>query len=121
MSVAAGLRACLPILGLVATARAEDRARPVIEKHCGACHFPDAPKANPKALAVFDLSKPDWSATMTPAQLRNCVDRIRNLLPAAGDDKTATDRAFALFGGPATPAEVATVKAFVDAQLQRRR
>jgi hypothetical protein len=111
------------IFGLVAftaIAHAEDRARPVIEKHCGACHRPDSLQANPKALAIFDLSKLDWSATMTPAQLRNCVERVRNLLPAPSDDKRATERAFDLFGGPATPAEVAAVKTFVDAQVRRR-
>src|SRR5689334_20001187 len=107
------MRSCLPaVLALVPSALwaqskpAFDRdVRPILAEHCFACHGPDdkARKADLRldrkesALAVIDPKKP------TESEL---VRRI-----------TATDKADRMppekFGKPLTPAQVATLKAWV--------
>src|SRR5579872_5430750 len=44
---------------------AREAARAVLETHCSECHDPGSPGALPRALRVFDLAAPDWSAHMS--------------------------------------------------------
>ncbi len=48
--------------------RARDGARFVLETHCGDCHRPHSLRALPRALAMFDLSEPEWDARLTDAE-----------------------------------------------------
>jgi hypothetical protein len=75
-----------------------DEARAVLDKHCGSCHREDSPRADPRALAVFNLKKPDWSASMSDERLRKARGRL----------------------SAATPDELLRFDAFVAAELARR-
>jgi hypothetical protein len=81
-------------------------ARLVLEEHCGLCHREDSPQAKRLALAVFNLNKGDWSASMSDDQLRNARGRLVDA-PSGGD--------------PAGAEDVARFDAFVKAELSRRR
>ncbi len=85
-----------------------DRARLVLERMCGECHIGTLPTALPRALAVYDLMQPEWSAKMNPTQLRDLVERISGTLIAGPRDGKIND---------ATDAEKATIRAFVAGEL----
>jgi hypothetical protein len=85
-----------------------DEARLTLERHCGACHIRDEPTALPRALAVYDLREPDWSARMNDAQLHDAVTRLGEPLPPDGKENDVS------------PAERATFARFVDAEVARR-
>ncbi|MFK7990272.1 MAG: hypothetical protein AB8I08_29900 [Sandaracinaceae bacterium] len=76
-----------PRVALSATgARAlREDARWILEAHCGQCHLPDGDRSLPLALAVFDLSAPEWAATMTDAQLEDAVGRLASDLTPDGE------------------------------------
>lgn len=77
-------------------------ARAVLERHCGTCHRSDQPTAQPKALAVYTLNDLDWSAKMTPLQLKDALDRLRG-------------------NGEVKPSEADDFQKFYEAELKRRR
>lgn len=60
-------------------------ARWILEAHCGQCHLPDGDRSLSAALAVFDLSTPEWAATMTDAQLEDAVTRLASDLTPDGE------------------------------------
>jgi hypothetical protein len=97
-----------------------ESARFILEKHCGECHREDSPRANPKALAIFNLNKPDFAATMSKLQLADATGRLKNLLPSPTDDAKAVHDEFGTFGGITTPDEIKSFEAFVKAELKRR-
>jgi hypothetical protein len=82
-----------------------DDARLVLEKHCGLCHLDDSPRADARALAVFDLRRPDWYASISPEQFKSARTRLADA-PTGGD--------------PASADEVATFDAFVTQEIARR-
>ena len=53
-----------------------DEVREIARPHCGSCHQGSLPTAKPAALAVFDLERTDWPASMGPGQLRSFLGRI---------------------------------------------
>ena len=79
---------------------AREDARWVLESDCGGCHRPDQPTAQPGALAVFDLSRPDFAERMTDTQLADAVVRVEE--------------------GEFPPSHRDTLAAFVEAELARR-
>jgi hypothetical protein len=85
-----------------------DDARLVLEQHCGRCHIRDYPTALPRALAVFDLREPDWSARMSNAQLDSAIWRLGEPLAPDGDTNGVT------------PEERARFQRYVDAERARR-
>jgi hypothetical protein len=87
-------------------APARDAARLVLEKHCGGCHRPDQPTANEKALKVYDLSEPDWSARMSDTQLDDADVRLTETGSTAG--------------GPVSALDKQTLRAYVAAEKARR-
>src|SRR5688572_10697562 len=64
-----------------------ESARFILTTHCGVCHRGDLPDHKPAAVAIFDLSKVDWSSKMTPHQLEAAPKRL-----------SASDREEQLFG-----------------------
>jgi hypothetical protein len=85
-----------------------DESRLVLEQHCGQCHIRDYPTALPRALAVFDLREPEWSARMSDGQLRSAVWRLGEPLPPDGNpNEVSAD-------------ERARFQRYVDAELARR-
>ena len=86
--------ALLAILALGArSARAQapnpqrERARYVLEVHCGMCHREDSPRVQQKALAVYNLNEIDWAARMSAAQLGAARDRLDGLGEASEADR----------------------------------
>jgi hypothetical protein len=71
-----------------------DPAREVLIQHCGRCHRGDLPTSLPKALAVFDLTRPIWNERLVRPQYDGILTRVR--------ESSAID-----------PDEVAAVEAFV--------
>jgi len=52
--------------------------REMVRPGCGSCHTSSLPTAKPAAVAVFDLAREDWSATMTPEHLKGFEGRSRD-------------------------------------------
>lgn len=90
--------------------RTRDDARAVLGRHCGSCHRASLPTAKLGALAVFDLDRPDFSATMSDVQLRDALHRLENLRDI--DDP--------VFVGPTRADAVGQFRAFVDQELAAR-
>ena len=74
-----------------------ESARAILRGHCGTCHRGDLPDNKPAALKVFDLSRADWHATMSDAQLKKAPGRL-----------SASDKEQKLF------------QSFIDGELARR-
>jgi hypothetical protein len=108
------------LVALHGTAFADPDARAILESHCGVCHREDSPDAQPRALAVFNLNRAVWWSTMTAAQLRNAVERLRNLQVSSTAEARAVARDFATFGGPVTDDELRTFRAFAAFALTAR-
>jgi len=64
--------------------RTRQAAGLVLEASCGECHIGYYPTAVPAALAVFDLSTPDWPRRMTDRQLRDLITRAASPLDTRG-------------------------------------
>ncbi|MCB9547666.1 MAG: hypothetical protein H6706_17705 [Myxococcales bacterium] len=62
--------------GLATRELLRDDARLVLERHCGECHIGTLPTALPAALAVYDLARLEWAATLTDAQLTGLAGRL---------------------------------------------
>jgi hypothetical protein len=77
----------------------------ILEKHCGLCHREDSLEAKKGALAVFNLNKPNWFASMSEEQLRSARGRLTSA-PTGGD--------------PADPEDLARFDVFMNGELQRR-
>jgi hypothetical protein len=52
-----------------------EQVRGYASEHCGKCHIASRPTAVPAALKIYNLDAPEWSATLTAAQLRNGFPR----------------------------------------------
>ena len=64
-----------------------DQAREIIRPTCGSCHTTSSPKANPKALAVYDLDRADWGATMSRARLTKLEHRLEGVKSLTDADR----------------------------------
>lgn len=78
-------------LALASSALAEpplaEQAREILmTERCGECHDGARETAKPKALAVFDLSRPSWFDTIRDEQLDKLIGRI-NGTPAPAERK----------------------------------
>ena len=52
--------------------------REMVRPGCGSCHTSTLPTAKSGAVAVFDLAREDWSASMTPEHLKGFAKRSRD-------------------------------------------
>jgi hypothetical protein len=92
---------------------AREAARAVLESHCGECHDPGSPSALPGALRVYDLGAVEWSARMSPAQLRDAYGRLgSSVVPTRGDAEALEMHV--------SDAERATFLRFVELSEQRQ-
>ena len=57
-----------------------EHVRQAMTTQCGACHNPDVPTANAKALKVFNLKENDWSAHLTDRQRQMAAQSFRDRL-----------------------------------------
>ena len=80
-----------------------DRAREIIRSTCGTCHTTSSPQANPKALAIYDLERPDWGATMSRAQLDSFGKRVAGKAEWAGEPRATLDAYVAELRARSTP------------------
>jgi hypothetical protein len=87
-----------------------EKAREVLDDHCGNCHRPNLATSEPRALAVFDLGQREFASSMTNMQLRDVQFRLENLV----DVEDAT------FGGTTEQAEIGWFTAFMIAELTQR-
>jgi mono/diheme cytochrome c family protein len=60
-------------------------AHDVLAEHCGECHESHRPTAKPKALAVFDLDKPDWPSRFDEHKFNSALKRLAGKSDAARD------------------------------------
>ena len=60
-------------------------AHDVLAEHCGECHEGHRPTAPAKALAVFDLDKPDWPARFDAHRYEAALMRLAKKSQAARD------------------------------------
>jgi hypothetical protein len=83
------LAAPQPVLASSAEAdprRATRRAaHDALAEHCGACHEGHRPTAVAKALAVFDLDRPDWPSRFTEQRFETALRRLAKAPPASRD------------------------------------
>jgi mono/diheme cytochrome c family protein len=100
------MRATLLSLGLLLVAEPAgadglaDDTRRILADHCGQCHDRESPKADPKALKIFDVTEKVWWSRLTDKQLPKLNSRMQS------------------FGAPED--ERTRVAAFVTAELARR-
>ena len=109
MLLAMGVRGLLILVALQALpaptqpktlAQLRDEAWPLVEARCGKCHSKASPKVSPRALAVFDADRKDWSSRLSKAQLSFALERFK--------------------GNGASTAEMERVTALVEAELAIR-
>src|SRR5215813_13990833 len=62
-----------------------EQVRGVLATGCGRCHDGAASTAKPAALAVFDLSEPDFADRLSPARLAKALRRLEGAV--APDDQ----------------------------------
>src|SRR6185436_7486792 len=75
-----------PVVAAVDPREATRRAaHDVLAEHCGECHESHRPTAKPKALAIFDLDKPDWPARFDDHKYKAALGRLSGKGPAARD------------------------------------
>jgi hypothetical protein len=74
-------------------------ARTVLRGRCMPCHSRASEGAVAKALAAFDLDDAEWSKTLSDERLPRLLGRLQS---------------------KATPAELAQVQRFIDAELGAR-
>jgi hypothetical protein len=60
-------------------------AHDVLAEHCGECHEGHRPTAKPKALAIFDLDKPDWPSRFDDHKFGSALKRLASKSDAARD------------------------------------
>jgi hypothetical protein len=60
-------------------------AHDVLAEHCGECHESHRPTAKPKALAIFDLDKPDWPSRFDEHKFASALKRLAGKSDAARD------------------------------------
>jgi hypothetical protein len=88
MLLGALLRGVLILMGLQALsapppprtlAQLREEVQPLVEARCGKCHSKASPKVMPRALAVFDADKQDWTARLSKAQLSFALERFKGV------------------------------------------
>ncbi len=79
-----------------------DQARHVLEVHCGLCHRQDSPRAQERALAIYNLNELDWAHSLDGRQLGDMVTQLQENSVTRGTE------------------EVETLQRFVDAELALR-
>ena len=84
---------------------ASDQARDALVPSCGSCHRSDLPTAKPGALAVFDLTKDPWWATIQDEQYDALLRRVAGSSGISDDDKRAVETFVAAIrrASPPTP------------------
>lgn len=80
-----------PVAALPAANPWLDPAREVLVQHCGRCHRGDLPTSLPKALAVFDLTRPIWNERLAPPQYDGILTRVRESSAIAPDEVAAVE------------------------------
>jgi mono/diheme cytochrome c family protein len=73
------------------TSAVSDHARDALVPTCGTCHRSDLPTAKAGALAVFDLTKDAWWATIKDDQYDALLMRVRGTSGIADEDKAAVE------------------------------
>jgi len=68
-----------------------DHARDALVPACGSCHRSDLPTAKAGALAVFDLTKDPWWATIKADQYDALLRRVRGTRDIADEDRAAVE------------------------------
>jgi len=68
-----------------------DPAREVLVQHCGQCHRGDLPTALPKALAVFDLTRPVWNEHLVRPQYEGILTRVHESSVIDPDEVAAVE------------------------------
>jgi mono/diheme cytochrome c family protein len=60
-------------------------AHDMLAQHCGECHESHRPTAKLKALAIFDLDKPDWPSRFDDHKYKAALMRLASKSDAARD------------------------------------
>jgi hypothetical protein len=79
-----------------------DQARYVLEVHCGLCHRQDSPRAQERALAIYNLNELDWARPLNTQRLRDLVTQLQENSVTRGTE------------------DVETLERFVEAELTLR-
>ncbi len=88
MLLAVGVRGSVLLVALQALpappqpktlAQLRDEAWPLVEARCGKCHSKASPKVSPRALAVFNADRKDWSSRLSKAQLSFALERFKGV------------------------------------------
>ena len=68
-----------------------EQARDALVPTCGTCHRSDLPTAKPGALAIFDLTKEVWWATLGEEHDAGLLRRVRGSTSIPDEDKLAVE------------------------------
>ena len=85
-AVATPAVAAAPVVAAADPREATRRAaHDVLAEHCGECHEGHRSTAKPKALAIFDLDKPDWPSRFDEHKFSSALKRLAGKSDAARD------------------------------------
>lgn len=85
VAILAGLQALLATVPTKTLAELRAEVQPVVAARCGQCHSKTSPKVMPRAFAVFDSDRQDWSARLSKAQLSFTLDRFKGMSMSTAD------------------------------------
>jgi len=83
--------------------RLANQARDALVPACGTCHRSDLPTAKAGALAVFDLTKDPWWATIKADEYESLLHRVRGTRDMTDEDRAAVEAFVAAIRPPAPP------------------
>lgn len=71
-----------------------DKARYVLEVHCGLCHRQDSPRAQERALAIYNLNELDWARSLDAQRLEDLVTQLQENAVTRGTEEVETLQRF---------------------------
>lgn len=71
-----------------------DKARYVLEVHCGLCHRQDSPRSQEGALAIYNLNELDWARSLDSQRLRDLVTQLEENSVTRGTEDVETLQRF---------------------------
>ena len=91
VAILAGFQALLATRPTKTLAQLRAEVQPLVAARCGQCHSKTSPKVMPRALAVFDSDRQDWSGRLSKAQLSFALDRFKGMSMSTADLDRVTE------------------------------
>jgi hypothetical protein len=97
-----------------------EKARRVLQHHCGSCHDPAQGSVNTKALRVYDLSRVNWASTLNNKQLKQLPQRLLNRGLLTPEEREAMSAPGTKSLAPPTSDEIRFVESYIEQEVKTR-